>query len=46
MFIAMLEELSKNKNKYKVDTLRTGLISGAVVPEQLMIKIYSDMGMK
>jgi fatty-acyl-CoA synthase len=46
MFIAMLETLAKNKDKYDVSSLRTGLISGAVVPEPLMKRIYSDMGMQ
>lgn len=46
MFIAMLEELSKNKEKYNVTSLRTGLISGAVVPEPLMQRIYNEMGVE
>jgi len=27
------EYLSKNRDKYKLGTLRTGIISGAIVPE-------------
>jgi hypothetical protein len=36
MFIAMLQEYRANKDKYKVDKLRGGFISGSGVPEELV----------
>ncbi|CDW82735.1 amp-binding domain protein [Stylonychia lemnae] len=39
MFIAMIEEYIKNKDKYDISHLRTGFISGSGVPEALMDKI-------
>jgi acyl-CoA synthetase (AMP-forming)/AMP-acid ligase II len=44
MFIAMLEEYSKNKEKYDLKSLRTGIIAGAGVPEALMYRIKDELG--
>jgi acyl-CoA synthetase (AMP-forming)/AMP-acid ligase II len=44
MFISMLDELENNKSKYDLRSLRTGLISGATVPEALMRRIIAEMG--
>jgi fatty-acyl-CoA synthase len=39
MFIAMLDERSKHRDKFDVSSLRTGIISGAGTPESLMKKV-------
>jgi fatty-acyl-CoA synthase len=36
MFIAMLDEYERNKDKYDISTLRSGFISGSGTPEVLM----------
>ena len=43
MFIAYLEELSKNKSKYDTSTLRSGIIAGSNVPEQLIRRIHQEI---
>ena len=45
MFIAMINEYKKNKEKYDISSLRSGYISGSVVPEQLVYSIVRDLNM-
>lgn len=42
MFIAMLDEYAKNKDKYDISSLRTGFISGSGVPEVLVHRINNE----
>lgn len=45
MFIAMLEEYEKNKDKYNTKSLRTGFIAGSICPEALMERIINELNM-
>lgn len=46
MYIAMIEELHKNKDKYKLGSLRTGLTGGSQCTEALMLRINKEFGVK
>src|SRR5436305_1252296 len=45
MFIAYIEEFTKNPKKYNLK-LRTGFVAGSNCPEALMEKIHSELGVK
>lgn len=46
MFIAMLDEYKRNRDKYDVSSLRTGFISGSGTPEALMHRIIDEFNIK
>lgn len=46
MMIAYLDELTKNKEKYNVSTLRSGFIAGSVCPEVIMKRVYNELGIQ
>ncbi|AGP31322.1 AMP-binding protein [Corynebacterium terpenotabidum] len=45
MFLAILQTLDANPGKYRLDSLRTGLIAGTSVPTHLFRRIIDEMGM-
>lgn len=46
MFIAMLEEYQKNKQKYDISKLRTGFVAGSGVPDVLVYRAVDELGLK
>ena len=46
MYISMLDELAKNRDKYKTSSLKLGLIGGSQASEALMLKLNKEFGVK
>jgi len=46
MFVAYLEEYSKNKEKYDLSNLTKGYCAGSICPDVLMDRIINELGIK